>query len=92
MGRTRRVAGVIALRGVRAGGWPVLNPEVFVEPRWWSRLVRPTTDLGVVLQVASLLAVLALSWWVARTRTEWRLVIAGIGLVLLGTIGLRAAH
>jgi len=63
-----------------------------VDPSWWSRLLRPATDLGVFLQVASVLGLLALLWWRARTRTEWRLVTAGIGLVVLGLIGLRAAH
>jgi hypothetical protein len=66
--------------------------SVLVTATWWSRLVRPTTDLGVGVQVVSLLVLLGALWWLARRRPEWRPVVVGSGLVLLGFVALRAAH
>ncbi len=56
------------------------------------RLVAPTTDLGVLLQVVSVLLVAGLLAWVSRRRREWWLVLGGVVLLYLGFAGLRAAH
>lgn len=57
-----------------------------------SRVLQPATDLGVLAQfVLAVTLVLLASWWL-RHRPEWRLVVLGLGLVLLGAMGVRAAH
>ena len=57
-----------------------------------SRFLRPTTDLGVAAQLAALVLVVGLAAWRVWHRPEWRLVVLGAGLVLLGAMGIRAAH
>ena len=56
------------------------------------RVLLPATDRVVVLQ--AVLAVVVFAWlgWRVRTRPEWRLVVIGSGLLVLGWFGVRAAH
>lgn len=56
------------------------------------RVVAPTTDLGVLLQVVTVLLVAGLLAWMSRRRREWWLVLGGLVLLFLGLAGLRAAH
>lgn len=57
-----------------------------------SRVLRPTTDLGVAAQLTALVAIVGLVAWRVWHRPEWRLVVLGAGLVLLGAMGIRATH
>ncbi len=58
----------------------------------FGRVLQPATDVGVAVQVVTLLIVVgALLWWF-RARPEWRLVALGTGLIVLGLMGVRAAH
>lgn len=61
-------------------------------PELLGRLLLPSTDTGVVLQLVLAVALTGWLLWVARHRPEWRLVVIGSALVLLGLFGLRAAH
>ena len=56
------------------------------------RVVAPTTDRGVLLQVVTVLLVVGLLAWMSRRRREWWLVLGGLVLLFLGLAGLRAAH
>lgn len=56
------------------------------------RVLQPATDLGVLAQFVLVSALLLLATWWLRHRPEWRLVVLGLGLVLLGAMGVRAAH
>lgn len=55
-------------------------------------LLQPSTDLGVLVQVIVLAVAFVLGLWLTRQRSEWRLVVLGVGLVVAGLMGLRAAH
>jgi len=57
-----------------------------------SRLLQPATDVGVLAQFALVLTLLLVAGWWLRRRPEWRLVLVGLGLLLLGAMGIRAAH
>lgn len=57
-----------------------------------TEFILPRTDGGVVVQVAVLGLLLATGWWATRRRPDARLLLIGVGLVLFGLIGLRAAH
>lgn len=57
-----------------------------------SELVLPRTDAGVAVQVVVAVVVLLAGLWATRRRPDARLVVVGAGLVLVGLIGLRAAH
>lgn len=57
-----------------------------------ARVVAPTTDLGVAIQVVVVLSVLGLLAWATRRRREWWYVLGGVALLFLGAAGLRAAH
>jgi hypothetical protein len=57
-----------------------------------SRLLLPATDLGVAIQVALLIAVLIGAWRLSRAHRHWRPMIVGVGMLLFGLMGLRAAH
>lgn len=61
-------------------------------PQPVQRLLLPTTDLGVVVQVLLAAALLGVLWSLTRHRPEWRLVVLGAALLLFGLFGLRAAH
>ena len=56
------------------------------------RVLLPATDRVVVLQAVLAVALFAWLGWRVRTRPEWRLVVVGCGLLVLGWFGLRAAH
>ncbi|MFO7779622.1 MAG: hypothetical protein R6V28_14845 [Nitriliruptoraceae bacterium] len=56
------------------------------------RVLQPATDLGVLVQFGLVLTLLLLASWWLRHRPEWRLVVLGLGMVLLGAMGVRAAH
>jgi hypothetical protein len=56
------------------------------------RLVQPATDAGVLVQLVVALGVVLVLLHLLRARPEWRLVVIGLGLLLLGLFGLRAAH
>ncbi len=59
---------------------------------WITRSVLPTSDLTVAIQLLVLLVLAGLALWWLRDRPEWRLVVLGLTLLLLGGMGLRAAH
>ena len=56
------------------------------------RWVLPTSDVTVAIQFLGLIIVAGAAWWWLRDRPEWRLVVLGMTLLLLGGMGLRAAH
>ena len=55
-------------------------------------MLLPETDAGVAVQLALVIAAWGLGFWLVRRRSEFRLVVLGIGLVTLGFIGVRAIH
>lgn len=57
-----------------------------------TELLLPRTDRGVVAQAVVLMLLLGAGWWATRRRPEFRLLLIGVGLVLVGLTGLRAAH
>lgn len=57
-----------------------------------NRLLLPASDLGVALQVALLVLALIGAWRLSRAHRYWRPAIVGVGMLLLGLMGLRAAH
>lgn len=61
-------------------------------PAGFGRLAAPSTDLGVLLQFAVVVIAVVVGWRLLASRPHWRLVLLGVGLVLLGAMGLRAAH
>lgn len=52
----------------------------------------PTTDGGVIAQLVFVLVVWAIALWLLRNRPDSRLLAAGVGLVLVALIGVRALH
>lgn len=61
-------------------------------PAPFGRLVAPTTDLGALLQFAVVVIAVVVGWRFLASRPHWRLVLIGVGLLLVGAMGLRAAH
>lgn len=57
-----------------------------------NRLLLPASDLGVTLQVVVLTLAMLGALRLSRTHRYWRPLIVGVGLLLLGLMGLRAAH
>ena len=55
-------------------------------------LLLPTTDAGAGAQLIIALAVIALLLVAMRHRPDWRLVVAGGGLLVIAVMALRAAH
>ncbi|MDX1511014.1 MAG: hypothetical protein R3249_06690 [Nitriliruptorales bacterium] len=55
-------------------------------------LLQPASDLGVLVQGIVMALVLGALLWLTRRHREWRLVVIGVGMVLIGLFGLRAAH
>ena len=55
-------------------------------------ILLPRTDAGVVLQLLAIVVVLVISLWRFWSITELRLVVLGLGLVILGLLGIRALH
>jgi hypothetical protein len=58
----------------------------------FGRVLQPATDVGVAVQVVVLLIVVGGLLRGFRARPEWRLVALGTGLIVLGLMGVRAAH
>lgn len=56
------------------------------------RILLPASDQGVALQVVVILVGVATTWWLLDAHRYWRPAVLGIGLLLLGAIGVRAAH
>jgi len=56
------------------------------------RVLLPATDRGVALQIVIVVVGMASAWWLLGSRRHWRPAAMGIGLLLLGAMGLRAAH
>ncbi len=71
------------LGSVLNGGWL---------PAAVNRLLLPATDVGVLLQLAIILGTVAVAWNLTSGRRHWRPAVIGIALLLLGAVGLRAAH
>lgn len=57
-----------------------------------TQLLLPQTDGGVAVQAVVLLVLLGVGWLATRQRPDARLLLVGVGLVLVGLTGLRAAH
>lgn len=57
-----------------------------------NRLLLPATDVGVAIQVAVLVIALVGAWRLSRAHRHWRPAIVGVGMLVLGLMGLRAAH
>lgn len=55
-------------------------------------LLQPRTDAGVAFQFAvAAIGIVTGLWW-SRRRPDARLVVIGLSLLLVGLLGLRAAH
>lgn len=55
-------------------------------------LLAPATDRGVAAQLIALIVGTAAVCWLLRSHRHWQLVALGVALLLLGAMGLRAAH
>ena len=55
-------------------------------------LLFPRTDAGVVVQVVVLAVLIGGALWLTRQHRDARLVVIGGSLLLVGLVGLRAAH
>lgn len=55
-------------------------------------LLLPRTDLGVLVQLSAVSILGGLALYVTRRRRDWRLVVAGVLVLVLGLFGLRALH
>jgi len=55
-------------------------------------LLLPSTDLGVLAQVGSLIVLGALAIYATRRQRDWQLVAIGTTLLIVGFFGLRAHH
>lgn len=55
-------------------------------------ILLPSTDAGVLFQVATVTVVWVCLLVVVRRSAEARLLIGGIGMITLGWFGLRALH
>lgn len=55
-------------------------------------LLQPRTDAGVLAQVAVVVVVWAYGLWRTRRDRDLRLLVAGLGVFVLGLMALRAAH
>lgn len=88
-----RIAAIVAGVAVLLGGCSDAGEEPTASgPSLIGRFLRPATDLGVAVQLIALVTVVGLAAWRVWHRPEWRLVVLGAGLLLLGGMGLRAAH
>lgn len=52
----------------------------------------PATDGGVIAQLVFVLVTWAIALWLLRNRPDSRLVVVGVGLVLVALIGVRTLH
>lgn len=55
-------------------------------------LLLPETDAGVLVQVVVALAVIVAVLWRVRGDRDATWLVAGVGLVVLGLLGVRALH
>jgi len=55
-------------------------------------LLLPRTDTGVIVQLVSLAVATAAALAVSWRHSEWRLLIIGAAVFLLGIMGVRAIH
>lgn len=55
-------------------------------------LLLPRTDPGVLLQLVVVLIILGISLWRVWSNSELRLVVLGLGLIVVGLFGVRALH
>lgn len=55
-------------------------------------LLHPRTDAGVLAQVGVVVAVWALALWRTRSARDLRLLVVGLGVLVLALMALRAAH
>lgn len=55
-------------------------------------LLLPRTDAGVAVQTVLFVVLFGATVWRLWHRPETRLLLVGSGLVLVGLLGLRAAH
>ena len=55
-------------------------------------LLLPGTDAGVLVQVVLVAAITAAVLWRVRADPDARWLVAGVGLVVLGLLGVRALH
>ena len=52
----------------------------------------PSTDVGVLVQIVAMLVAWVGLLFVVRGSAEARLLVGGIGMIILGWFGLRALH
>lgn len=57
-----------------------------------SELLLPRTDAGVAVQVLVVGLASAVALWRVRSRPDARLIVVGLVMIVVGLIGLRAAH
>ena len=55
-------------------------------------LLLPTTDAGVILQLAVVTVVAALVLWRIRRNPDARLFVIGLWVLSIGAMGVRALH
>jgi len=55
-------------------------------------LLRPRTDAAVLVESVLVVVVLTVALALVRRHREWRSLVAGSGLLLLGLMGLRVLH
>lgn len=73
--------------GARTGFPPSMEVALFS-----ASVLFPTTDAGVVAQAAAIVLVAALGLWLARASTDASWFIAGLLVMSLALLGLRALH
>lgn len=56
------------------------------------RLLQPRTDVGVLIQLVALASLLAAAVFATRRHPDARLLVIGVGIVVVALAGLRAAH
>ena len=57
-----------------------------------TELLLPRTDAGVAAQAILLVVLVGMGLWATRRQPDGRLLVIGVGLVLVALVGLRAAH
>jgi len=79
-------------------GLPTINTRLAGNPDTPSRdqklvhLLFPRTDAGVLIEVAVVVGFLGIMLAVFWRHSEGRLLVLGVGLLLLGLMALRAVH
>lgn len=57
-----------------------------------TRLIWPTTDAGVLVQLVVLVVLVGVGLWRTWRFPELRLFVLGLGVFVLGLMALRASH